>query len=240
MTTYSYDPANEIQGSVETKEGGVITSAYSFDSAGNMTTEQIEKKTAKYTWDANNRLIQFSSPNGQKESITYDPFNHRLSRKGKATTYYSWEGNLCVYDTTTDFSDSVMYVPLNGEIVAQVGKSRGDGETVSPAESEPVRFYHADALGSVLALSGKNGNVLATYSYEPYGGIRHQEGSSSNANTYVGAYGVRNDTQTGYYMVNRYYQNASGIFISRDIIGDGVSFERRGAYGDIYNIIIFS
>ena len=216
ITTYAYDPANEIQGSVESHGGEVITTSYAFDNAGNMTGETAGKKATKYTWDANNRLISLSLPNGQKEVVTYDPFNHRLSKKGKATSYYAWDGNLCVYDSSTDFSDAVLYIPLNGEIVAQVGKSLGDGEAVSPAENEPVRFYHTDALGSVLALSGKNGNVLAIYSYEPFGAIRHQEGSSSNANTFVGGYGVRNDSGAGYYMVNRYYESKNGDFESID------------------------
>jgi RHS repeat-associated protein len=232
ITTYAYDPANEIQGSVETREGGVITTSYSFDAAGNMASEKVEKKATKYAWDANNRLVQLSAPNGQKETVTYDPFNHRLSKKGKATTYYSWDGNLCVYDTTTYFTDSVMYVPLNGEIVAQVGKSRGDGEAVSQEESEPVRYYHTDALGSVLALSGKSGNVLATYSYEPYGAIRHQEGASSNANTYVGGYGVRNDSVAGYYMVNRYQNYFIARFISEDM------FEGDNKDNNIYRYVI--
>jgi len=224
MTTYTYDPANEIQASVESHGGAVVNTAYTFDSAGNMTSEKVDKKATKYTWDANNRLIAMSLPNGQKETVTYDPFNHRLSRKGKATTYYSWDGNLCVYDSSTDFSDTVLYVPLNGEIVAQVGKSRGDGEAVSPSENEPVRFYHTDALGSALALSGKNGNVLATYSYEPYGAIRHQEGSASNTNTFVGGYGVSEGNSDISYMWNRYYSSGLGSFISRDPLRSSVYY----------------
>ena len=224
ITTYSYDPANEIQGRVESHGGKVIATSYSFDAAGNMVSEQTGKKASKYTWDANNRLISISLPNGQKETVTYDPFNHRLSKKGKATTYYAWDGNLCVYDSSSDFTDSILYVSLNGEIVAQVGKSRGDGEAVSPSENEPVRFYHTDALGSVLALSGKNGNVLATYSYEPYGGIRHQEGSSDNTNTFVGGYGVREGNSDISYMWNRYYSSSNGLFISSDPLRRGASY----------------
>jgi len=57
IATYSYDPANEIQASVESHGGEVVTTSYGFDSAGNMTGETAGKKATKYTWDANNRLV---------------------------------------------------------------------------------------------------------------------------------------------------------------------------------------
>jgi len=46
------------------------------------------------------------------------------------------------------------------------------GMTLVPsARAETVTYIHTDALGSVVAESDANGNVIKRYDYEPYGAV---------------------------------------------------------------------
>ncbi len=42
---------------------------------------------------------------------------------------------------------------------------------VPPARAQTVTYIHTDALGSVVAESDANGNVIKRYDYEPYGAV---------------------------------------------------------------------
>lgn len=40
-----------------------------------------------------------------------------------------------------------------------------------PAQGQTVTYIHTDALGSVVAKSDANGNVIERITYEPYGAV---------------------------------------------------------------------
>ncbi|MCS4233973.1 hypothetical protein [Stenotrophomonas sp. BIGb0135] len=45
------------------------------------------------------------------------------------------------------------------------------GVAVPTASAQTVTYIHTDALGSVVAESDANGNVIKRYDYEPYGAV---------------------------------------------------------------------
>jgi len=81
-----------------------------------------------------------------------------------------------------------------------------------------VYFYHFDRLGSTVALTDAAGTVTDAYAYDPYGRLREHTGSSSQPFTFVGQWGVRQEGAEGdlYHMRARYYDAATGRFLSRD------------------------
>ena len=76
-------------------------------------------------------------------------------------------------------------------------------------------FYHADALGSVAALTDSSGNVVRSYMYHSWGRPQGTEATGPD-NPFQFA-GREYDLETGlYYVRARYYDPAVGRFISAD------------------------
>ena len=75
-----------------------------------------------------------------------------------------------------------------------------------------VTYIHTDALGSVVAESDANGNVIKRYDYEPYGAV--VGGQVTDGPGYTGHV---SDSATGLsYMQQRYMDPQLGVFLSLD------------------------
>ncbi|WP_313148262.1 RHS repeat-associated core domain-containing protein [Stenotrophomonas sp.] len=88
------------------------------------------------------------------------------------------------------------------------------GLGVSPAAvaQTTVTYIHTDALGSVVAESDANGNVIKRYDYEPYGAVAGGEVTDGPGYT-----GHVSDSATGLsYMQQRYMDPQLGVFLSVD------------------------
>ncbi|WP_286071280.1 RHS repeat-associated core domain-containing protein [Stenotrophomonas sp. 57] len=88
------------------------------------------------------------------------------------------------------------------------------GLGVSPAAvaQTTVTYIHTDALGSVVAESDANGNVIKRYDYEPYGAV--VGGQVTDGPGYTGHV---SDSATGLsYMQQRYMDPELGMFLSVD------------------------
>jgi len=88
------------------------------------------------------------------------------------------------------------------------------GLGVSPAAiaQTTMTYIHTDALGSVVAESDANGNVIKRYDYEPYGAV--VGGQVKDGPGYTGHV---SDSATGLsYMQQRYMDPQLGVFLSVD------------------------
>lgn len=95
------------------------------------------------------------------------------------------------------------------------------GLGVSPAAmaQTTVTYIHTDALGSVVAESDANGNVIKRYDYEPYGAVVGGEVTDGPGYT-----GHVSDSATGLsYMQQRYYDPLMGRFLSLDPVAPDAS-----------------
>ncbi|MGS0998321.1 RHS repeat-associated core domain-containing protein [Rhodanobacter sp. UC4451_H18] len=80
---------------------------------------------------------------------------------------------------------------------------------------DAVHYYYTDPQGTVLAKADATGNVIATYDYAPYGS--QALGMPPSGPGYTGHV---NDPDTGLvYMQARYYDPATGRFLSTDPVG---------------------
>jgi RHS repeat-associated protein len=104
------------------------------------------------------------------------------------------------------------------------------------AVAQEVRYIHTDALGSVVAISDQQGNLVERFEYEPYGHVLNQ--APRNGPAFVGHV---MDAVTGLtYMQQRYYDPMCGCFPSVDPVtafhsGDMRHFNRYAyAYNNPY------
>ena len=198
---YCYD-ANWRLSSLRGASGctGTIQTSLSYDAQGNL----ASKGGQTYTFGRNNRL--YAAP-GKSESYRYDAQGRRVLRAttaGYLLSQYSQNGQLLqVTDTQSGFTSS--YLSLGGSLVVIRKKSIATGGITA-------EYQHTDALGTPVAVSDANRNVIERSEYEPYGQLLNRAQHDGPGFT-----GHVQDAATGLtYMQQRYYDPMLGRFLSVD------------------------
>jgi RHS repeat-associated protein len=79
-----------------------------------------------------------------------------------------------------------------------------------------VLYFHQDQLGSTRLLTNDAGSQVAAYTFDAYGNATAKTGAATTPLQYAGQY---TDAETGFqYLRARYYDPATGQFLSRDPI----------------------
>jgi RHS repeat-associated protein len=146
-------------------------------------------------------------------SYTYDPAGRRIEKKYDTTTVvkYVYDGSHCLaeYDGNNQLLRKYIYGPCVDEPICMI----------EVADSNAVSYYHFDALGSVIALSGADGNTAVLYEYSVYGQVAASDPNHPNRFMFTGR---EFDADTGlYYYRARYYHPEIGRFLQTDPIGYG-------------------
>jgi RHS repeat-associated protein len=136
--------------------------------------------------------------------FVYDGDGNRVSKTvdGESTAYL-WDAALAlpVVVVETTGTDDTLYT-YGGDLIA----------ITDPDASHTT--YHYDGLGSTRQLSDETGQVVASYSYKPFGGLRTMTGASGNAHRFTGE---QTDDEIGLlYLRARYYDPEIGRFITKD------------------------
>lgn len=95
-----------------------------------------------------------------------------------------------------------------------------DAKLHSVIKNGTVYYYHTNSRGDVLAITDETGEVVARYSYDPWGNILESTGTFANEQPfrYAGYYW---DSDLGmYYLINRYYDPSIKRFISKDALAN--------------------
>jgi RHS repeat-associated protein len=88
-------------------------------------------------------------------------------------------------------------------------------------EQAPIEiyFYHCDHLGTPIALTDRQGQIVWAAKYDPWGNIQ-EEYNPYNINQDIRLPGQHHDWETGlYYNRHRYYDPKIGAYINQDLIG---------------------
>jgi RHS repeat-associated protein len=210
---HSLAPATLMQTGWQYNTSNQLTSTpsvtYTYDNNGNTLTKVDSGGTTSYAWDIENRLATVTLPGaGGIVSFMYDPFGRRIQKSSAAgTTNYVYDGTNIVaeFDAT-------------GTLVARYSQGQGIDQPLAVVRQGTAAYYNADGLGSITSLRDVNGSVVATYGYDAFGNTT----AASSINNPFQYTGREWDSETGlYYYRARYYETASGRFVSEDPVGFG-------------------
>jgi RHS repeat-associated protein len=240
---YSYDRGNKLLGYKEIKkvndrEHLEKAVSYEFDQNGNQVKESILNEGCRkpveniFGYNFDNRLTsavmkgikqyEFSyNAAGQRiRTIVGDAEKHSIGEdrddrgnKSRCFTHHQ-AGNITQH--LYDGSSMIMDLDAKGKVVASYSYGMG----LRAINSNSLKgFYHADALGSITEITGKEGQSIRSYRYDAWGAFTTGENShDSNLFRYVGAYGViwQDGTLGLLHMGHRFYNPTVGRFISKD------------------------
>ncbi len=180
---------------------------YAYDANGDRTaTMPATGAAATYSYNAAGQLTQYQPGSGTPTTYAYNGHGLRMGETtGSSTTAFSWSDTgtlpLLLQETTGAGTTSYVYGPLGSPI-----------EEILP--SGTAYYYSSDDLGSTRALTDASGNVQDTDTYDPYGNLTASSGSVQDHLLYQGQY---LDGENGlYYLRARYYDPASGQFLTTD------------------------
>ncbi len=207
VVSATYNEANQM---LTFQPEGVVEWQMTYDENGNLASITNSCGTTTYTWDARNRLIGIDgfdeNCNHLSASFKYDALGRRIEKTiNGETIQYLYDG----LDIVQEIKDGMVYAnyirTLN--IDEPLARIKANGT---------IRYYHADALGSIIALTDDLGNVRTQYNYSPFGETELIGEPSDNPFQYTS----RENDDTGlYYYRFRYYSPILKRFISEDPIG---------------------
>jgi RHS repeat-associated protein len=216
--TYAYDAMGNRTTMTSTLNG---TIAYAYDAADRL----LSAGSDSFGWDANGRIITRTF-GASTANYGFDPLD-RLTQvvTGTITVAFSYNGDGARLGQTVNGTATAYVQDLGTALPMVLMETTGGQDTlylygldllaqVQPGGSR--RYYHADALGSVRALSNGTGQGVASYTYDAFGTIRSQSDGAGNPFTFTGQ---QLDGETGLVFLRaRYYEPGTGRFVSRDIL----------------------
>ncbi|MGD6752307.1 DUF6531 domain-containing protein [Streptomyces sp. BH105] len=204
---------------------------YEHDAAGRMVLRQkrrLSKKpdTWRYAWDAEDRLVSCTTPDGVLWRYTYDPIGrrtakYRMAEDGSvaAAVHFTWDGN-----TLAEQTDSTTGVTLTWEhdddrpLTQLERKPRATGDLTK--EEWDSRFFAivTDLVGTPTELVDETGHIAWRCRTTLWGvTTRNREATATTPLRFPGQY---EDPETGlHYNYFRHYDPETGRYASPDPLG---------------------
>ena len=211
MAAYNYNASNQLT--------STSNATYTYDYNGNTLTKTDTTGTTQYAWDFENRLTSVTLPDtGNGPTVVtfkYDPFGRRIQKSSPSgVTNYLYDGARLMDE-----------VDGSGSVLARYAHSQEVDEPLSMQRGSVTSYYQNDGVGSITSLSNPAAALANTYTFDSFGNKTASTGTITNPFQYTGR---EFDTETGiYYYRARYFDPASGRFVSEDPLrfgGDGPSF----------------
>jgi RHS repeat-associated protein len=214
-----YDDAGQLlRGPVP--PGSTSTDAeFTYNQTGSRTSATpVGGSATTYAYDQARRLTAFTPSGRAATTYAYDGSGLRISKTtGASTTRFIWDRSGSLPLLLSDGTNSYIY-------------GRGDQPIAHITSGGAVRYYHQDALGSTRVLSDGRGATVGTFTYTPYGSLASRTGTETTPLGYTGEY---TDAESGLqYLRARYYDPASGQFLTRDPLVDQTGQPYAYADGD--------
>ena len=242
---YGYDQ----QGQLTSATVGGTSYTYTYDTAGNIQSKKVGSTTTNYTYGNSAWRDLLTAYGGN--SITYSGGNptkyydgstftwtqgRRLATAKVGSTNISYTYDMAgVRSSKTVGSTKYDFTTLSGLVTRQTGGGKTidfvydeNNQPLAMKYNNTLYYYVLNAQGDVIALADQNGNLIAKYSYDPWGKLLsvtpngwldeqnayYLEVAEANPLRYRGYY---YDAETGfYYLQSRYYDPEIGRFINAD------------------------
>jgi RHS repeat-associated protein len=241
---YTYDNGGQLTGEVRTGASAYSVS-YTYDNAGNRATKTLGGTTENYSYDDANKLLTAGgksysydgsgnmtgvSWSGGSTSLTWNGAGYlKSASNGSTTVNYAYNG--LGQRVGKSGGASASYILSDDSIDSQVLNDgaasfvHGASGLVSENRGGTSKFYHADALGSVKALTDGSGSVTDSRNTDAFGLVVTTSGSTPTPFGFAGNHGYQQDDETGLMRLgHRMYDASTGRFISRDPIQDGYNW----------------
>lgn len=240
---FTYDPVGNRLEQTHTDSGGTATTTSTYDERDRLLTQDGVTRTwdengnltattgpdgATYTWDAEDRLIRVLTADGEEVTHAYDADGNRVRTEITPAT-----GPPTVTDYLVDPSGGLSHVVAETDAAGDLTAYyvRGDDLLAILRPETGPRFYHADGLGSIRALTDDTATVTDRYTYTAFGELRAHHGTDENAYLFAGE---PLDPNSGfYYLRARWMDPGAGRFVSMDPFG-GVTTDPLSLHRYLY------
>jgi RHS repeat-associated protein len=219
--TATYDNAGELTSSALSG----TTTNYTYNADGQRLIATIGSTTAASgTWNGAGELTGYSNTTASMSAAVYDGNGLRASAtitpsgQSATTQQYVWNTKPAIPEMIMDSSNAYIYEHGVAPI-EQVNISTG-----------AITYLVTDALGSARGAVNSSGVLTGTTSYEAWGNPQTPGGLTST--TPFGFAGGYTDAGGLIYLLARYYDPATGQFLSVDPLVSQTSQAYEYAYGD--------
>jgi RHS repeat-associated protein len=213
---YNLDPVgNRLSDS--SSLAGISSGSFGYNADDEVSTETYDNNGntlttggKSFTYDSENHLISMTA-SGTTVYLAYDAFGNRVAKtvNGVTTRYL-------VEDDVNPTGYPQVMDELTGGVVTRTytyGLQRISQDQVIENVWTPS-FYGYDGGGNVRQLTNSPGTVTDKYEYDAFGNDVYHTGTTPNNYLYRGE---QYDSDLGlYYLRARYYNPATGRFLSRD------------------------
>ncbi len=197
---------------------------FAYDADGNLTARTDAAGTTSYGYDTANRLTRVTAADGGVTTYEYDVFGNRsaIVENGVRTSLLVDPFGL---------GNVVREYAADGTLAARY--AHGLGLAARTDASGADAFFDADAVGSVVGVSGAGGALVNRYGYTPFGTELYEQEGVANRFEFNGLFGVEEDATGLHYMRARAYDAGLGRFTGEDPLF--LSGDARNLYAFAFN-----
>ncbi len=197
----------------QTDSNGALLTSFGYDNNGNIINKTEGATSLVLTYDALNRLSQAAKTGLPTETYQYDPQGNRIEKTVGATTVrFVYDGPDIAAQYNTDWTAATQIFTHGPQ---------WDDPLIRTDAGGISRYYHSDALGSIVSNTNMAGGVFGSVFYNAWGSVIAGFGTIPQY-SFTG----REFDSTGlmYYRA-RYYDPTIGRFTQRDPKGyiDGIN-----------------
>ncbi len=218
--SYTYDEVGNRTSKTTVRNGIPVIINYKYNDANQMTAAGEKTYTVsangtvtndgafRYVWNAFDQLTEVKTlTNMTVATYRYDENGRRVySKDSNGETYYRYSG----------MTNRVLFEEDANGVITKAYTYDENDHPLSMTYRGSTYYYLTNYRGDVQALTDANGTIVAEYTYDAWGNIINQSGTMASINPYRYA-GYRYDEDTKlYYLMARYYNPDTGVFISLD------------------------
>jgi RHS repeat-associated protein len=215
---YAYDAADNLTQTGSTQQTFNNAGELCWTAASSGACASPPSGATTYAYDTRGNRTTVTPPAGAATNLSYDQANRLTAYASIAAYAYNGDGlrmSKTVSGITSQFLwDVAPAVPLllkDGSTAYVYGPG---GLPLEQLNGSTVLWLHQDQLGSTRLVTDTAGASQATYTFDAYGKLLTISGTTTNPFRFSGQY---QDSESGlYYLRARYYDPATGQFLTND------------------------